>query len=116
MTRAPSSPTSGGASRRLDAGLDEAAGGQCKANLELRRSLRAVLDDPAVEIHLRIEAAKALMPCFEDWRRAERIGPGKPLWLDKYDPSWQRLPPASPETSNRCRALFVRMNNLGVVL
>jgi hypothetical protein len=37
--------------------------------LEPRQFLLAVMNDPAVELHLRIEAAKALLPGFEDLRR-----------------------------------------------
>ncbi len=33
-----------------------------------KQFLLAVMHDPTVELHLRIEAAKALLPCFEDLR------------------------------------------------
>lgn len=45
---------------------DRVAAGQ---GLDPRRFLLAVMNDPAVELHLRIEAAKALLPGFEDLRR-----------------------------------------------
>jgi len=59
-----SADTADGEAGQSDTGLAQAG-----HRLDPKRFLLEVMNDHAVELHLRIEAAKALMPYFEDPRR-----------------------------------------------